>query len=377
MRVVIGSLTELWERCLVAVLCSEQTGSDDGAMLREVALWSGSVQVDVFDPRELERLRAMATDPIRAGRVDKGGATNYGTIVDAAAILDLESLLQARPSTKRATLQLRERSGRVPCLTTLDFKLRSGTCELTAFFRSQDVWRRQPDNLVFLASVLTEIGAACHASHLRLSLVVASAHIYDRDEEDVRSYVDQHVFRRSGVQPAIRKRTIAVVGREKLSWSQDDHGQFLRWAVEIGVIAGSRGFTVLSGGLGGVMEAVSLGASLAGGLSVGLVPVVEKEEEASRVANEFQSVVIRTGLKQRERIPMLVRSSDALIAVNGGGGTRVEVDLALQLGIPVVALRGSGGVADELAADQPTSGVHVAGSPKEAVDLCSRLLTVD
>ena len=103
-------------------------------------------------------------------------------------------------------------------------------------------------------------------------------------------------------------------------------------AERVGRAIAEAGAVLLCGGLGGVMEAASRGAARAGGTVVGLLPGFE-----ARDANRWVSIPIVTGMDQARNV-ILVRSSDAVIAIGGRYGTLSEIALALKLGRPVVGL---------------------------------------
>jgi uncharacterized protein (TIGR00725 family) len=130
-------------------------------------------------------------------------------------------------------------------------------------------------------------------------------------------------------------------------------------AAETGRLIANRGAVVVCGGLGGVMEAAALGAREAGGASLGILPGRDRSE-----ANRYVTVAVATGLGEL-RNGLLVRASDALVAVGGSWGTLSELALALRAGIPVVSL-GGWSVLDADGAE--VAGVLVAGSPAEAVE---------
>ncbi|RLF05480.1 MAG: TIGR00725 family protein, partial [Thermoprotei archaeon] len=71
-----------------------------------------------------------------------------------------------------------------------------------------------------------------------------------------------------------------------------------------------------------------------------------------------------------------VLAGDVVIVVAGGAGTLSEVGLALAYEKPVIALKGSGGVAD-IVAGKVIGGrrVYVANSPDEAVRIATTLTT--
>jgi uncharacterized protein (TIGR00725 family) len=92
------------------------------------------------------------------------------------------------------------------------------------------------------------------------------------------------------------------------------------------------GAVLVCGGLGGVMAAGCRGASRAGGMSVGLLPGLDRG-----AANPWLGVAIPTGLGEL-RNGLVVRAADAVIAVGGAYGTLSEVALALKAGVPVVGI---------------------------------------
>ena len=106
----------------------------------------------------------------------------------------------------------------------------------------------------------------------------------------------------------------------------------LSHARKIGERLARAGAVVLSGGLGGVMEAACLGASAAGGVTVGLLPGVDRG-----AANAYLTVALATGLGEL-RNGLLVRAADVVIGVGGGWGTLSELALARRTGTPVVLL---------------------------------------
>lgn len=103
-------------------------------------------------------------------------------------------------------------------------------------------------------------------------------------------------------------------------------------AEEVGRILAERGAIVVCGGLGGVMAAACRGARSAGGTTVGVLPGDDRAE-----ANPWVDVAIPTGMGEA-RNALVVRTSDALIAVGGEFGTLSEVALALKIGRPVVGI---------------------------------------
>jgi uncharacterized protein (TIGR00725 family) len=103
-------------------------------------------------------------------------------------------------------------------------------------------------------------------------------------------------------------------------------------AERIGALLARANAVVVSGGLSGVMEAACRGARQEGGLTVGILPGSDRA-----AANPHVVVAIATGMGEL-RNGLVVRASDAVIAVGGEFGTLSEIAFALKLGKRVVGL---------------------------------------
>ena len=128
-------------------------------------------------------------------------------------------------------------------------------------------------------------------------------------------------------------------------------------AEEVGAGLASLGAVVVTGGLGGVMEAACRVARSRRGRTLGILPGEDRE-----AANGWVEIVVATGLGEL-RNGLIVRACDALVAVGGGYGTLSEVALALRLGRPVVGL-GTWAV----------HGIDEVTTPAEAVEQVARRL---
>ncbi len=100
-------------------------------------------------------------------------------------------------------------------------------------------------------------------------------------------------------------------------------------AMELGRLLALAGHTVLTGGYIGTMEAVSRGASEAGGHVIG-VTAEEIERWRNTKANRWVKEERRFKTMQ-ERLNELVRACDAAIALPGGPGTLTEIALTWNL----------------------------------------------
>jgi uncharacterized protein (TIGR00730 family) len=90
-------------------------------------------------------------------------------------------------------------------------------------------------------------------------------------------------------------------------------------ALELGRVLGGRGFTVCSGGYGGVMEAVSRGAKEAGGRTLAITAKVFRARINAWIDEE------RSMDSWEERLFELIRQGDGYVACKGGTGTLVEL----------------------------------------------------
>lgn len=131
-------------------------------------------------------------------------------------------------------------------------------------------------------------------------------------------------------------------------------------AEEVGRRLARAGAVVVCGGLGGVMAAACRGAAGVGGVTVGLLPGDDRS-----AANEWVGVPVATGLGEGRNV-LVVRTSDALVAVGGAYGTLSEVALALKAGKVVAGL----GTWDLVRPDgSRDDGVIAVGSAAEAVEV--------
>ena len=112
------------------------------------------------------------------------------------------------------------------------------------------------------------------------------------------------------------------------------------------------------------MEAACKGASLEGGLTIGILPGGNRQ-----TANPYIQIPIVTNLGEARNV-VIVKSAQAVIAIGGGYGTLSEIGHALRNGLPIVGLN-----TWRLSRnDQPDNSIIPAQNPSEAVDIALSLM---
>ncbi len=141
------------------------------------------------------------------------------------------------------------------------------------------------------------------------------------------------------------------------------------WAEAVGRGIAQAGAVLVCGGLSGVMAAAAKAAKAAGGTTIGILPGTDAGE-----ANEGITIPIPTGLGEGRNL-LVIRASDALIAIGGGAGTLSEIGFALKLHKPLVLL-GSWKIEPPAGSDPLAVTPHLADTPEEAVHLALQLANV-
>ena len=170
----------------------------------------------------------------------------------------------------------------------------------------------------------------------------------------------------------MRVKTIGVIGGGA---ANETGGELAR---SVGREIGRHGFSLVCGGLGGVMQAACEGLRAGRAecgttsLSIGILPGTDAQD-----ANQFVDLAIPTGMGIARNI-LVVRAAGAVIVVDGCSGTLSEMAFAWQLDKPIIALAGSGGVASDYAGKtldgRRSDCVLSALSAEEAVEMAATFL---
>ena len=153
------------------------------------------------------------------------------------------------------------------------------------------------------------------------------------------------------------KKIIGIFGAGRTTEAESD------WqaAFIVGRLLAAQGFVVLTGGLGGIMEAASRGAREAGGVTVGILPGTRN----TTPANQYVDIAVYTGMGEARNV-INVKSCHAAIAIGGEYGTLSEIALALKGHCPLILLNSW-----HIAPYNPVKKQdwQLARSPEEAVSL--------
>lgn len=170
----------------------------------------------------------------------------------------------------------------------------------------------------------------------------------------------------------MRVPSIAVIGAS----SADE--TMLAISADVGSALGQKGWHLITGGGGGVMEAACRGHragrvnASCPGVTIGVLPFNEPED-----ANPFVDIPMPTGLGLA-RNAVIARAAAGLIAIGGCSGTLSEMALAWQFGRPIAAMVGAGGWAAKMAGqcidDRFDRPVFPAGNAAEALDFLEKEL---
>lgn len=164
------------------------------------------------------------------------------------------------------------------------------------------------------------------------------------------------------------KKIIAVCGSNQGDKNLNE--EIIEIAEKVGYLIGKKGGILICGGLGGVMEAASMGAKKAGGITVGILPYDKSK------ANKYIDIPIGTNLGFYRNY-IIINSADAIIGICGRWGTLNEISIAIALGKPTILISKSGGICELLSKKEIIEKFeekpYIVETPEEAVELAFHL----
>ena len=166
-----------------------------------------------------------------------------------------------------------------------------------------------------------------------------------------------------------KRQQILIIGHDNTGCTPEHE----KIAYETGAEVAKSNAVLITGGLEGVMKAANHGAKDSNGLTVGIIP----QDEPSH-ANKFCDIVIPTGMGMTRDF-LTALAADGIIIIGGGSGTLAEVCAAYMHKKPMVAIKNTGGIADQYADKyiDYRNRIKIIGvdSPQEAVKTILDLIT--
>jgi thymidylate synthase len=176
------------------LLAQYESPSDETRLnlrLREVLGHSVTIETaDIDDPVIAKYADQQRIDYTRRRYGQDCGPGGYGEFIHGqnGEVFDrLVTKLLINPSSKSAVINAPNtwsaNVGKPPCLTAVDFKIREGELLLTAMYRSQNVFTKQPGNILALRDLQEAVAERVEVPAGSINLFAASAHIYEPDWE--------------------------------------------------------------------------------------------------------------------------------------------------------------------------------------------------
>ncbi len=169
---------------------------------------------------------------------------------------------------------------------------------------------------------------------------------------------------------------IGIIGQSERPWEPLPE-KTASVAFKTGLLIAKNGWHLYSGGRDGVMREASRGAKKVGGITVGILPSLDKNE-----ANEFVEIPITTGLGMSMRSELMINTVDVVVMIGGKNGTLKELLTAYLFSKPIVVIKGSGGFADSIENflyegkyidDRKNVEIKFANSPEEAIEIIKKI----
>ena len=182
------SIGQCWLECIKRVTLEGDMYFDEDVSIKEIEDFVHKIKkgIDKFS-----KGCVMKNRPFTYGQqiYDMNGIDQYDWLVER---------LKNKRETKSATICLMTpglKDPNLPCLTTLDAKIRNNELNLQFFFRGQNIVGRQYANLIALAKFQENLSRELSVSVGFLAGYIASAHIYEYDFGFANSVVSGHPTR--------------------------------------------------------------------------------------------------------------------------------------------------------------------------------------
>ena len=201
-KVQSKTIGECWLSSIQKVLKSGKPHLDEDIEIRELL----GLTIKIEQPEHDDHIIDKLGDPnVVSGTLDKFAQginmpdkpfTYSDRIYNANGVNQFEWMvnrLQNKSETKSATICLLlpgDTSANIPCLTTIDAKIRDKKLQLHFFYRSQNIFGRQYANLLALARFQNQLATVCDVDIGQLYGYIASAHIYKFDYDQAEKIIN-------------------------------------------------------------------------------------------------------------------------------------------------------------------------------------------
>jgi len=200
------SLGECWLKCIEHIVETGTVQQDEDVNLYEVLGLSIEISAPSSKDAIIEKYGDTKVISKMLAKFSKGIVMEdrpftYGERIYNQQGIDqfewIVARLQTKQQTKSATIGLLlpgDNDPNLPCLSTLDVKIRNGKLELQFFFRSQNIFGRQYANLLALVDLQSKLAQRCKVAIGSIRGYIASAHIYEFDFKDAQKLLSGEYF---------------------------------------------------------------------------------------------------------------------------------------------------------------------------------------
>lgn len=161
------------------------------------------------------------------------------------------------------------------------------------------------------------------------------------------------------------KGIISIIGASEID------NKTKKLTIELGRLLAENKYAIVCGGLTGVMESICRGVKENGGLTIGVIPFIEKS-----AANRYVDIVIPVPFSQARNI-VVVLTGDVCVAIGGKAGTLSEICFAWIYQKPIIALSNIQGwsskVSNQKLDDRRSDKIYGLETPEQVIEKIDEL----
>jgi thymidylate synthase (methanogen type) len=189
---------QAWKKCANLVDKEGEIIHDGDKELKEVL----NVFISVNNPWKTDEIldrygdenmiRWMEDNFTKTKPIPEWGYSYGQRLFDKNGINQIENIikkLRNNPESKSATVTLLDPEGdqsHVPCIVSLDFKIRHKRLVTTAFFRSQDAGKKMYADILALHTISKRVAQHLNVKAGPVNIFVVSLHLYSEDREKIK-----------------------------------------------------------------------------------------------------------------------------------------------------------------------------------------------